>query len=256
MCLLVVAWFAHPRYRLLVAGNRDEFHDRSAAPLGWWTDMPGVLAGRDLQAGGTWLGVSRGGRFGVVTNVRGAGAAGAAAAAPSRGRLVPDYLAGDAAPGDFVARLSGAAAAYAGFNLLVADASTLHYASNAAGAPLRALAPGIHALGNDALDTPRPRLTRTRARFETLVRAPEADSDAFFAMLADAEPAGGEPATDLPEPLARALSAPFVRHERYGTRCSTLLRIGHDGRIEIHERRWDATGGQSGASRFAFDAAA
>jgi len=104
MCLLVFAWLSHPRYRLVLAGNRDEFHDRPAAPLGWWTDVPGILAGRDLRAGGTWMGLSRSGRFGVVTNFRNVEAA-APEGSPSRGQLVPRYLGDDRATGPFVEEL-------------------------------------------------------------------------------------------------------------------------------------------------------
>ena len=119
MCLLVVAWLSHPRYRLVVAGNRDEFHERPAAPLGWWNDEPGILAGRDLRAGGTWLGLSRRGRFGLVTNFRDTEAP-SAPDAPSRGHLVPRFLRDHAGPAAYLDALQAEAARYAGFNLLLA----------------------------------------------------------------------------------------------------------------------------------------
>ncbi|NJD31753.1 MAG: NRDE family protein [Gammaproteobacteria bacterium] len=253
MCLLVLAWMKHPRYRLVVAANRDEFHDRPAAPLGWWNDDARVLGGRDLRAGGTWLGLTRDGRFGVVTNYRDLEAA-PAADSPSRGRLVPEFLAGDSAPGSFVRRLNGSASSYAGFNLLVGGPDALHYFSNRdAGGP-RELAPGIYGLSNHLLDSPWPKLVRTRERFAALLAADDVDATALFDLLADRERAGpaGLPDTGLSPEWERVLSSPFVVNERYGTRCSTVLLLGQDARTVVHERRFDATGRQTGATRFEF----
>jgi len=261
MCLLVVAWLSHPRYRLVVAGNRDEFHDRPAAPLGWWNDAPGTLAGRDLRAGGTWLGLSRPGRVGLLTNFREAEPAaprGTPEAAPSRGRLVPEFLAGNTSPAGFLEALHGRASAFAGFNLLVGDRSGLHYYSNVGGAPPRALPPGVYGLSNHRLDEPWPKLLRTRERFAAELRADEPAADGLFGLLGDATPAEPPPVTGdgLPPDLERALSAPFVRHDRYGTRCSTVVLVAHDGGTVVHERRFDAAGAQTGATRIAFREAA
>jgi uncharacterized protein with NRDE domain len=254
MCLLVFAWMKHPRYRLVVAANRDEFHDRPAAPLGWWTGNDRMLAGRDLRAGGTWLGVTRNGRFAAVTNFRGAEAP-PVADAPTRGGLVPDYLAGEAAPGGFLEKLNGAATAFAGFNLLAGDRESLHYLSNRDTASPRRLAPGTYGLSNHALDTPWPRLVRARERFEEALAGDQPGVGELFELLADREPA-----TDavlhgsglLPPGLERAMSAPFVLHEGYGTRCSTVLLAGHDGRTVAAERRFDAAGNLTGATRLEF----
>ena len=253
MCLLVVAWLSHPRYRLVVAGNRDEFHDRPTAPLGWWSDRPGVLAGRDLRASGTWMGVARSDRFGIVTNFRNIEAA-APAQSPSRGELVPRFLSTDREPGVFLEELHATADRFAGFNLLLGDSSTLHYYSNAARQPPRELPPGIYGLSNHQLDEPWPKLVRTRQRFAAELVRDDPAPQALFDVLADCTPAADDerPATAWPEDLERALSAPFVRHERYGTRCSTLAFIEHDGRTRVHERRFDATGAQTGSSRFEF----
>lgn len=253
MCLLIVAWMSHPRYRLVVAGNRDEFHAREAAALGWWNDGPGILAGRDLRAGGTWLGVSRSGRFGTVTNYRDADAA-VAPGAPSRGELVPSFLRDERSPGQFAAALPHRAADYAGYNLLVADATGLHYYSNVGDAGPRALPPGIYGLSNHRLDEPWPKLVRTRERFAAALA--DADPAGLLDVLADREPAPArdrDDAGDLPPGLERALSAPFVRHDLYGTRCSTVVLVEHDGRTLVHERRFGADGVQSGAGRIAFD---
>ncbi|HEX4268061.1 MAG TPA: NRDE family protein [Steroidobacteraceae bacterium] len=252
MCLLVLAWNAHPRYRLVVAANRDEYHDRAAAPLGLWPAPPEILAGRDLRAGGTWLGVDRCRRFGVVTNFR--DLLPAPAEAPSRGALIPAYLAGAAGPGDYFAALAPAAAAYGGFNLLLADGESLWYASNR-GAPFaRALSPGIHGLSNEQLDTPWPKLVRVRRGFEAwLSRGGTVDNGELFALLADRTPAATEESvssTGLPPEWEQTLSSPFVLHSSYGTRCSTLVAIEPSGACYLAERRFDPTGACNGETEF------
>jgi uncharacterized protein with NRDE domain len=254
MCLLVLAWKHHPRYRLILAGNRDEFHDRPAAPLNWWQDDPRILGGRDLKASGTWLGVARSGRFGVVTNYRDLQAP--VENAPSRGQLIPRFLTGATSPKEFLDDLRGAAPRYSGFNLLVGGTRALYYFSNRGPNP-RALAPGVYGLSNHLLDTPWPKLARTRERFNALLSQPEIAPEDLFAMLADREQATGTdlPSTGLPEDWERVVSAPFIVNERYGTRCSSVLLVERTGRTILQERRFDATGIQSGNSRFEFTSA-
>src|SRR5689334_14427268 len=172
MCLLVLAWRCHARYRLVVAANRDEFHARAAAPLAPWDDPPGIIGGRDLQAGGAWLAVDRRGRFGIVTNFREFGRR--RRSAPSRGGLIPAFLSADRAPGEHLQALETDAPGYAGFNLLLADSGSLWYASNRADAFARELAPGIYGLSNEFLDTPWPKLIRVRDRFRELLDSPDA----------------------------------------------------------------------------------
>ena len=150
MCLLIVGWNAHPDFRLVIAGNRDEFHDRPAAALGWWNDGPSVLAGRDLQASGTWLGLARDARFGIVTNFRDFDPP--PPGAPSRGELVPSYLRGAAGPAAYLAMLESRARDYGGFNLLLGDSDSLHYFSNRGDDAPRTLPPGIYGLSNQWLD--------------------------------------------------------------------------------------------------------
>jgi uncharacterized protein with NRDE domain len=256
MCLLVLAWLSHPRYRLVVAGNRDEFHDRPTTPLGWWTDMPGILAGRDQRAGGTWMGVSRSGRFGVVTNFRSVETA-AAEGSPSRGQLVPRFLGERADAAGFLEALGESARQFSGFNLLVGGTTDLHYYSNAVDEGPRELPPGIYGLSNHRLDEPWPKLVRTRARFTAALESDEPASEDLLDLLGDREPSAlaATAATGLPVELEKALSAPFVRHDRYGTRCSTLVTIEHAGRTVVHERRFDASGAHCGSSRFEFQCA-
>ena len=250
MCLLVFAWNVHPRYRLIFAGNRDEFHDRPASPMGWWADQPDILAGRDLQAGGTWLGVSRAGAFGVVTNFREMQRP--TPGMPSRGALITRYLSAGQPAARFLAELQAEAAPYAGFNLLLADSTEMHYASNRAEPFSRALPAGVHGLSNHLLDTSWPKLARTQARFEQLLALPEPRLEDLLAMLADRETAADHllPDTGIGLEWERLLSAPFIVDARYGTRCSTVVRIGRDALLEIRERRFDRDGRTTGEDAF------
>ena len=255
MCLLVVAWRTHPRYRLVVAANRDEFHDRPAAALGWWSDDARILGGRDLRAGGTWLGLARSGRFGLVTNFRDLEAP--VASAPSRGELVPRFLTGATSPKEFLDDLRGAAPRYSGFNLLIGGPRTLYYFSNRGGERPRPLAPGLYGLSNHRLDTPWPKLLRARESFAQAIAATELQPAELFAVLADRTLAADEalPETGLPLDWERALSAPFVAHPRYGTRCSSVVLVERGGRTVAMERRFDAAGVQVGATRLEFTSA-
>lgn len=247
MCLLVLAWQAHPSYRLILAANRDELHARPAAPLGKWADQE-ILAGRDLTAGGTWLGLDRQRRFAVVTNFREWPAS--PSAGPSRGALIPTYLRGQASPQNFLAGLKSSASEFAGFNLLLADEHELWYASNRMPDFARPLSPGIYGLSNQHLDTPWPKLTRVRRRFEALLKdAGEISAGELLVMLEDRTPSlasdDAYPADLAPE-WRRALSAPFVLHPLYGTRCSTAVLLGASGALQVIERRFDPAGDCSG----------
>ena len=255
MCLLLIAWKTHPRYRLILAGNRDEFHDRAATPLNWWQDDARILGGRDVKAGGTWLGVARSGRFGVVTNYRDLQAP--VEGAPSRGNLIPRFLTGATSPKEFLDDLRGAAMRYSGFNLLVGGSRALYYYSNRGPKEPTALAPGIYGLSNHLLNTPWPKLTRTRDKFAKLLEEAEVIPESLFAILADREqaPADALPSTGLPNDWERVVSSPFIVNERYGTRCSSVLLVERTGRTILQERRFDPAGIQSGNSRFEFTSA-
>ncbi len=249
MCLLVLAWRVDPRYPLIVAANRDEYHERPAAPLARWDEPEGIVAGRDLRAGGTWLGIDARHRFGVVTNFRDLQPA--KPGAPSRGELIPGYLRQAAAPEGFFSRLACTAASYAGFNLLLADANSLWYGSNRDEPFARELPPGIHGLSNQLLDTPWPKLVRVRRNFEACVKS-GLSVQALFAVLHDRERITDDselPQTGLPLELERMLSSPFVLDAQYGTRCSTVLLRGADGTVELVERRFDAAGELTGETR-------
>ena len=284
MCLLVLAWQAHARYRLVVAANRDEYHERPAAPLAKWPGPAELLAGRDLRAQGTWLGIDRERRFGVVTNFRELQRT--RAGAPSRGGLVPLYLGarpsappGEIAPtrsdehdaphktrafagapgaAEFFAALGERAPDYSGFNLLLTDERSLWYGSNRATPFARELANGVYGLSNELLDTPWPKLQRVRAGFEAWLRGPPGGgSEELFRLLADRTAARDLPQGEggLPREWQRALSAPFVLHPEYGTRCSTVLLLAPDGALDLIERRFDAHGNLAGETAFHLRAA-
>jgi uncharacterized protein with NRDE domain len=246
VCLLVLAWRVHPRYRLIVAANRDEFHERPAAPLALWPEGD-ILGGRDLFAGGAWLAVDRQRRFGVVTNFRETQRR--RRSAPSRGGLIPAYLRQQRSPMEYLATIEEDAPGYSGFNLLLADGSSLGYASNRADRFARPLDAGVYGLSNEFLDVPWAKLKRVRKIFEALVAQAEISVSALFEMLADRVPA--EPGEDPPysgerSEWERALSAPFVLHPEYGTRCSTVLLLGASGELSLSERRFAPDGVQSG----------
>jgi uncharacterized protein with NRDE domain len=251
MCLLVIAWQAHPRYRLVIAANRDEFHDRPAAALAKWPAPDEILAGRDLRAHGTWLGLDRRRHFGVITNFRELQRP--RPDAPSRGALIPDYLRGRRGAGQFLAGLEADASRYSGFNLLLTDGDSLWYASNRAGQFARPLPPGVYGLSNEFLDTPWPKLRRVRQRFDVWLSDSATPAESLFDLLDDRTPVTADeelPHTGIPLEWERALSAPFVLHPDYGTRASTVLLLEPSGAGYLAERRFDSTGAPIAQAEF------
>lgn len=254
MCLLVLAWQVHPRYRLVVAANRDEFHARPAAALARWAAPDEILAGRDLQAGGTWLALDRARRFGVVTNFRELQRP--KPEAPSRGELIPGYLRGQHSPEQYFASRAARAPEYSGFNLLLADRDSLWYGCNRASPFARALPPGVYGLSNEFLDTPWPKLTRVRRAFEAWLASPASGVAALFAMLDDRQRSGEDdrlPNTGLSLEWERILSAPFVLNADYGTRCSSVVLLSEDGQLFLAERRFNSQGETTGETEFALN---
>ena len=238
MCTLLLAWQVDPARPLIVAANRDEFYARPSAMAASWPRAsaadPEVVAGRDLQAGGTWLGVTRAGRFAALTNVREPGVA-TPPGAPSRGQLVADFLRGRASPASYLAALRPES--YAGFNLLVGDRDALWYLSNRSG-PARALGPGVYGVANAALNTPWPKVRRGRTALAAVVARGEVTGAALLALLADRS---SGPDSELPDTgvglvMERLLSPLLVASASYGTCSSTALVIYGDGAVELHER--------------------
>ncbi|MBS1582533.1 MAG: NRDE family protein [Bacteroidetes bacterium] len=232
MCLIVLAYRVHPRYPLLFAANRDEFHDRPAAPARFWADAPDLLAGRDLRAGGTWMGITRSGRFAALTNYRDLHRP--RKQGPSRGLLVRQALEGDFDP--------GATSAYEGFNLLYGSVDTLRYHTNEQPTDVP-LTPGVHGLSNHFLDTPWPKVEHAKQGVQDLLAAPdERLVPGLFALLANDAVAPDDrlPDTGLPLDLERAISSIFIRTDGYGTRCSSVVLVDVGGRVYFEERTWPA----------------
>lgn len=236
MCLILVAWQVHPEYPLVIAANRDEFFARPTAPAGFWKDAPQVLAGRDLEAGGTWMGVTRGGRFAALTNFR--DPAQNRREAPSRGTLVADFLSGVESAQAYLARIAPRAKLCNGYNLLVGDGASLWWSSNMGGAP-RALDPGVYGVSNHLLDTPWPKVGAGKtALAQALDRLP--NDEALFRLLQDdgIHPDQHLPQTGVPLDWERLLSSAFVKSPDYGTRGSTVLCLGRDGWLSFDEQTW------------------
>lgn len=221
MCLIVLAWRVRPDFPLIVAANRDEFHARPAERAGFWKDHPAILAGRDLEAKGTWMGVTRSGRFAAVTNYHGGRDANAL---ESRGVLVTNFLLNSQNPETYISELSKKQNNYSGFNLLVADRDELWWLSNRDGGSRR-LEPGSYGLGNFFLDT--PEVDEPKRRFSRAI----------------------EPAPSV-EPLLTVLAASKIVAPEYGTRCSTVLLDGTDGVVRFAERAFDADGKEGATVRF------
>ena len=251
MCLIAFAWNTHPRWRLLLAGNRDEFHARPSAALARWDDAP-ITGGRDLEAGGTWLGVTDSGRCCVVTNVRDPRDP---QLGVSRGLLATDYLKGTAGAPVHAQQLLRSAAAYRPFNLLTFDAADAFYLGNRPEPRTQAVAAGVHGLSNADFNTPWP---KTRVLMQHLQHWIEAGDDAdfapLFAALADEQvvPDAQLPDTGIGLERERWLSTAFIRGEAYGTRASTVVAIGHDGHAVIVERRFGPNGRFAGETMLHF----
>ncbi len=235
MCLIVFAWKLVPGCPLVLAANRDEFFVRPTQPAGWWEDQPNVYAGRDLQAGGTWLGINRDGRFAALTNIRNGRAA--KLDKRSRGQLVAEYLSDGADPRSYLDHVRETADDYNGFNLICGDADTLYWISNDSETSFRSLEPGIYGLSNGSLDTPWPKVVRAKAQFASLL-CQGAPDNAYFEMLADTvRPADVRlPDTGVSLEWERLLSPICIESPDYGTRASTLLRVGGGGAANLAER--------------------
>jgi uncharacterized protein with NRDE domain len=249
MCLALVALDAHPKYRCVIAANRDEFHARAAEPAHWWDAS--VLAGRDLVAGGTWFGVTRTGRWALITNFR--EGIPRDPYAPSRGELVMRMLRDAASPLRSSAALLPDGGRYHGFNLLVGDESGAAFASNRASGAL-SLDAGIHGLSNHLLDTPWPKLLRSKTRLAAWLADDDPAIESAFALLADREPAfdAALPATGVSPQWESLLSSPFIVSTDYGTRSSTMLLIARDDSARFIERSFDAGGRAVGEVAFDF----
>jgi uncharacterized protein with NRDE domain len=237
MCLIALAIRPDPAYSLVLVANRDESYGRATTPAEEWKDAPGLIAGRDQRSGGTWLGVTRSRRFAAVTNFH--DGVPAPPSAPSRGRLVTDFLTSDETPEEYLRRLAPEAPEFAGFNLLVGDGSSVVWFSNRGSAQPVTLMPGIYGLSNHLLDTPWPKVEIAKRRLAALLNvAPPLNPADLLDSLHDRNPAPAVP--DAPEPteLERAFSAPFIVTPEYGTRSTSALILAEGGPSMLVERSY------------------
>lgn len=253
MCLIAFSWNSDaPRDRLILAANRDEFYGRATAPAHWWPEAPQVFAGKDLEGGGTWMGITRTGRFAAITNFRAPSEKNPTAR--SRGGLTADYLTGDEAPDDYLHAVADKARRYNGFNLIVGElygaegrGPSLWYYGSKEG-QIRALPAGSYGLSNALLNTPWSKSLRAVSQL-TVLNAQHASLHAYLDLLADGNEA---PDCDLPDTgvaydWEKRLSAIFIHSPQYGTRSSTVVRARSDGHLSALERSYDASGAQGEA---------
>ncbi|HZK24959.1 MAG TPA: NRDE family protein [Oscillospiraceae bacterium] len=237
MCLVVFAYQQHPNYKLILAANRDEFYNRPTARATFWADCPDLLAGRDLQAGGTWLGVTKSGRFAALTNYR--EPAWEVTNRRSRGDVVRNYLCNQITPAEYAELLRQTGTEYNVFNVIFGDVNSLWYYSNVTGEPLL-LTPGLYGLCNHLIDTPWPKVARSKSQLAQSLNSTPLNKDQLLALLKNKKPVPDHelPDTGVGLEWERILSPVFVESETYGTRCSTILTIDEAGSLDFLERTY------------------
>lgn len=238
MCLILFALDSHPRYKLVVVSNRDEFYKRPTAAAGFWPEKPDILAGKDIRDGGTWLGITRQGRFAALTNYR--DPKNTKPSAPSRGHLVLDYLANQFTPAAYLNNLPAGGQAYNGFNLLVGNIDEFYYYSNRE-EKIRPINTGVHALSNSLLDAPWPKAVRgTRELAKILVREEIITEDLFALMKNQDVPADQDlPDTGVGLAMERWLAPAFIISAEYGTRTTSILLVDRDNKVQFWERSYE-----------------
>ncbi len=249
MCLIAFAWKTGPG-KLILAANRDEFFHRPARKASFWNDGH-TLGGIDLKHGGTWLAINRSGRFAALTNYR--DPAGSNGDAPSRGSIVADFVKGSVSPRRYTEQIRSRWPRFNGFNLLMMEQDRLFYFCNV-NKKCKMLDPGVYGLSNHLLDTPWPKTLRVKKGLQALLDKNAVDHDALLQLLGDRERAPDErlPDTGIPKDLEKALSSVFISTDGYGTRCSTMVTIAHDGKVDFTEVSYDSQGAVTGRVRFRF----
>ena len=235
MCLIVFAKNVHPKFKMIFAANRDEFYARPSEQAEFWTKHPDLLAGKDLQAGGTWLGITKQGRFAAITNFR--DLKNLKADAPSRGKLTLDYLLSDISPEDYYKNLEATLNEYNGFNLLIGSIDELFYFSNMTDG-LKKIEPGVHGISNAILDTPWPKVEKGKQQLQSLLKQDEIHAWEVIDILKNSTPAKDEelPNTGVGLELERMLSPIFIKSEKYGTRCSSVVMVDNDNNVKFVEK--------------------
>ena len=235
MCLIVFAKYVHPKYKLIFAANRDEFYNRPSEQAEFWTGHPDLLAGKDLQAGGTWLGITKQGRFAAITNFR--DLKNIKSDAPSRGNLTLDFLISDISPEDYYLKLKPTLNEYNGFNLLLGTIDELFYFSNMTGG-LKKMEKGIHGISNALLDTSWPKVEKGKQQLQNLLQQDDIHAFEVIDILKNSTPAKDEdlPDTGVGLELERMLSPIFIKSDKYGTRCSSVLMVDKDNNVKFVEK--------------------
>jgi uncharacterized protein with NRDE domain len=237
MCLIVLAWEEHPDYKLILAANRDEFYEREALPAHFWEDNPQLLAGRDLKSGGTWMGVTKQGKWAAVTNYR--DIRNLKEIAPSRGNLTTGYLKSSLSPKQYIEKIKPEATLYNGFNLFIGNIHQLYYFSNQIENEEK-LDPGIYGLSNHLLDTPWPKVEAAKTILKQAVERKNISHTTLLDILYNTNtyPDAPMPDTGLGREAEISLSSIFIRMPGYGSRCSTVLLLNHDNEVVFAERQY------------------
>lgn len=251
MCLILFQIDQHPRYKFILAANRDEEFARPTMAAHFWPEYPALLAGKDLLANGTWLGITKQGKFAAITNDY-TGTMPKLPTGVSRGKLVLDYLIGNENPLTYMQQIQSNRAQYSGFNLIAGSIAQLYHYNNSSN-EITSIDAGIHGISNATLDTPWPKVTQTKAALSSLDTPAVIDEEALFRIMADKTPAPDQQLPDLPLPIEqkRAVSANFIETPNFGTRSTTLLLVDHDDQVTFAERTYQANGRTSDA-RFSF----
>lgn len=251
MCLLLISYNIHEEYPLIVAANRDEFYQRPTEKAGFWKEYPDLLAGRDIEAGGTWLGITRSGRFAAITNYRDMHSI--KDKAPSRGALTLNFLTSRLSPVKYGYTLQERADEYNGYNLLFSDPETFYYFSNQT-KELRQLSAGVYGLSNHLLDTPWPKVVKSKEAFIKATENERVSVDELFEILSDDREAPEDqlPETGLGIELEKAVSPVFIKSDTYGTRSSTVLLINSVNEVIFIEKSLDTKSGTWNTSKFNF----
>lgn len=239
MCLIAFSFNDHPKYKLVLMANRDEFYKRPTRTAQFWDDegFPNILAGKDLKGKGTWMGVHKDGRWAALTNFRDPSSI--KKEAPSRGELVINYLSEKRNATDYIRDIGDKASVYNGFNLLLGDALGVYHFSNQ-NYTLQEISPGIHGVSNALLDTPWPKLEEARKGLNNTIHKSSFQAEELFQLLLNNKKAHDQnlPQTGIPYKWEKAVSSIFIKTDNYGTRCSTILLIDHDNNIEFVERSY------------------
>jgi len=251
MCLIFIAVNQHPTYKLIIAANRDEFYARKTAAAHFWEDDPTILGGRDLEASGSWMAMNKKGKISMVTNYR--DPANINPNAPSRGKLVSEFLMNGETPEEYLTQISDRSAEYNGFNLVVGNAEEMWYLSNY-GNGIQKLKEGIYGLSNHLLDTPWPKVIRGKAKFESVISSSVVETDRLFELLYDEHRAEDQllPNTGIGLERERALSSMFIKTNGYGTRCSTVITVSNENKVLFTERLYDLNTFAHQTNRFDF----